>query len=110
MKKIVFILLVVSGLFANMNICGYGVVTKVLKDDNVGLKHEKFIIQSRGKSILVAHNISLSERIPLHKGDKITYCGEYIKNDKGGILHWTHKSNNRKHKSGYIMFNRKKYD
>ena len=86
-------------------------VKKMLKYDDRGLPHEKFLLlRSNGSTILVAHNTKMAPYVPLQSGDLVTVSGEYIWNAKGGLIHWTHHSDTPNHKSGYIDFNGKRYE
>ncbi|MBX9947521.1 MAG: DUF3465 domain-containing protein [Candidatus Obscuribacterales bacterium] len=86
-------------------------VKKMLKYDDRGLPHEKFLLLlSNGSTILVAHNTKMAPYVPLQSGDLVTVSGEYIWNAKGGLIHWTHHSDTPNHKSGYIDFNGKRYE
>ena len=68
-----------------------GEVIKTLKDDNIGSRHQKFLISpTSGVTLLVAHNIDLSSRVPIEKGDTISLYGRYEWNNRGGVMHWTH--------------------
>lgn len=68
-----------------------GTVVRVLGDDNQGSRHQRFIIEFSGqRTLLVAHNIDLADRVPLAKGDTVTVRGQYEPNDRGGVIHWTH--------------------
>ncbi|MDR3089973.1 MAG: DUF3465 domain-containing protein [Desulfobulbaceae bacterium] len=71
---------------------GDGEVVKVLPDDEKGARHQRFLLRvAPHLVVLVAHNIDLAPRIDgLAAGDRLSFCGEYIWNDKGGVLHWTH--------------------
>ncbi|MDR0974626.1 MAG: DUF3465 domain-containing protein [Ruminococcus sp.] len=73
-------------------VTGSGVVTRVLKDDNEGDRHQRFILElSTGQTLLFAHNIDIAPRIDdIAKGDIISFYGEYIFSDEGGTVHWTH--------------------
>lgn len=79
-----------------------GVVVKVLPDDNHGSRHQKFLIElSSGQTILIAHNIDLASRIsPITEGDVVAFNGEYEWNEKGGVVHWTHRDPNGRHEAG----------
>ena len=71
---------------------GQGEVVKILPDDTKGTRHQRFLLKAApGLVVLVAHNIDLAPKIDgLATGDRLSFCGEYIWNDKGGVLHWTH--------------------
>jgi hypothetical protein len=81
-----------------------GVVEKILKDDLTGLPHQRFIIRLKnGQSLLIVHNIHLAKRIDnLQKGDTVGFKGEYIYNEKGGLVHWTHHDPRGRHEAGWI--------
>ncbi|CAN5273443.1 hypothetical protein BH11CYA1_BH11CYA1_09680 [soil metagenome] len=85
-------------------------VKRMLRPDEKGEKHEKFLLQlSNGSTILVAHNVSRAASVPISAGDIVTVHGEYIWNAKGGVIHWTHASDTPRHESGYIDFNGQRY-
>jgi len=68
-----------------------GKIVQILKDDNNGSRHQKFLISpTKDITLLIAHNIDLASRVPLIKGDFISLFGRYEWNDKGGVMHWTH--------------------
>jgi hypothetical protein len=49
---------------SNLQVQGGGIVKRVLADDNDGSRHQRFIIQlGSGQTLLIAHNIDLSNRI-----------------------------------------------
>ena len=78
-------------------------VVKVLKDDNDGSRHQRFLIDlADRRTLLVAHNIDLADRIPLDEGDAVRIRGQYEWNDRGGVLHWTHHDPKGRHPGGWI--------
>jgi len=80
-----------------------GTVIKLLADDQQGSRHQKFLIKTDdGPTLLVSHNIDLSERVPLRQGVAVAVRGEYIWNTKGGLMHWTHRDPKGKHEGGWI--------
>ena len=91
---------------------GNGVVTKVLKDDTKGLKHQKFLLKvSDNITILIAHNIDLAPRVAdINEDDVVEFKGEYIYTPKGGTVHWTHKDPRGHHAAGYLKHNGKTYE
>jgi len=87
-----------------------GEVKYVLKDDNKGSRHQRFILSINPElTVLVAHNIDLAKRVPLRKGDNIRLRGEYEWNEKGGVLHWTHHDPRGKRKGGWIEHKNQRY-
>lgn len=92
---------------SNVQVQGSGKVLKVLSDDNNGSRHQRFILKLPSNlTVLVAHNIDLSNKIiNLKAGDNIEFYGEYEWNNKGGVLHWTHKDPRGKHKDGWLKHN-----
>lgn len=96
---------------SNRQITGKGIVVKLLPDDNNGSRHQKFIIRlASGQTLLVAHNIDLAPRVAsIREGDSVNFSGEYEWNEKGGVLHWTHRDPNGSHAAGWLEHNGKKY-
>lgn len=86
-------------------------VEKLLSDDNKGSRHQRFIAQSQsGVSVLVAHNIDLAPRLDgLAVSDRIYLVGEYEWNEKGGVIHWTHRDPNGRHPDGYLEWRGRRY-
>ena len=89
-----------------------GTVEALLPDDVEGDKHQRFVIRvSRDQTLLVVHNIDIAPRLStLRKGDRISVKGEYEWNDRGGIIHWTHKDPRSSHEDGWIDFNNVRYE
>jgi hypothetical protein len=85
---------------------------KLLPDDNIGSRHQKFIIKlSSGQTLLMAHNIDLAHRIgSLREGDSVQFYGEYEWNNKGGVIHWTHRDPSGSHVAGWLQHQGKRYE
>jgi len=91
---------------------GSGTVVHILSDDNKGSRHQRFILKiDRGNTLLFAHNIDLAEKLQgLKKGDKVAFCGEYQSNQRGGVVHWTHRAPSTSHHfSGWLKWQGKIY-
>ncbi|MCW8870884.1 MAG: DUF3465 domain-containing protein [Proteobacteria bacterium] len=84
-------------------------VINILSDDNQGSRHQRLIVEKPPLTVLIAHNIDLSERVPVKIGDYILVKGQYEWNQKGGIVHWTHSDPRGQHKGGWIEFRGQKY-
>jgi hypothetical protein len=85
-------------------------VKKLLPDDTRGLQHQKFLlILSNGTTVLIANDLTYGQRVPIQAGDVVKIHGEYIWNRLGGLIHWTHRSDNPRHESGWIEFNGQTY-
>ena len=96
---------------SNKIIIASGSILRLLRDDNEGSRHQKFIVQiSPELSILIAHNIDLAPRInSLKEGDHIEFKGEYEWSSKGGVVHWTHHDPQGTHSGGWIKHRGKMY-
>lgn len=97
---------------SEVQVKGVGKVTRVLKDDNEGSRHQRFILKlNSGQTLLIAHNIDLAPRLPkLKVGDIIEFYGEYAWNSQGGVVHWTHKDPQNRHIHGWLKKDGKMYD
>lgn len=89
---------------SDVQVQGRGRVLKVLEDDRDGSQHQRFLLAlDEGFTVLVAHNIDLAPRVSgLRAGDRVTFSGEYEWNDKGGVVHWTHRDPAGRHVSGWL--------
>jgi len=96
---------------SDLQVQGEGVVTKVLRDDLEGSRHQRFILKlATGQTFLVAHNIDLAPRISaLRTGDTVEFHGEYEWNSKGGVIHWTHHDPAGRHIGGWLKHAGKTY-
>jgi hypothetical protein len=96
---------------SNVQVQGAGNVIRVLSDDNVGSRHQRFILQlTSGQTVLVAHNIDLAPRIPgLRTGETVSFYGEYEWNAKGGVVHWTHHDPGGRHVGGWLQCRGKRF-
>ena len=85
---------------------------EILPDDNEGTTHQRFLLRlDDGSSLLVAHNTSLAPRLNgLKPGDVVEFCGEFVDNDKGGLVHWTHRDPRGRHAAGWLRHNGKIYE
>lgn len=88
-----------------------GVVAKVLPDDTEGDRHQRFLVDLPGSErVLIAHNIDLATRAPLRAGDPVRFKGEFEWNDRGGVVHWTHRDPNGRHAHGWIEIAGRRYE
>ena len=112
MKKLVLVALLSLNVFPGTPLCDSGKVIKLLSDDNVGNRHQRFIVKlASGKTLLIAHNIDLAPKVTtLQEGGVVKFCGDLETNDKGGVVHWTHRDPQNKHVAGYLEYNGQKYE
>ncbi len=86
-------------------------MTRLLPDDTEGARHQRFLVRiADGLTILVAYNRDLAPPIPLQPGDSVALRGEYIWNDRGGMVHWTHHDPARRHEPGWVEYHGRRYD
>ncbi len=88
-----------------------GTVEAILPDDVEGSRHQRFIIRlASGNTVLIVHNIDLAARInSLREGDRVSVKGEYEWNERGGLIHWTHRDPRNVHAHGWIDHNGLRY-
>jgi len=96
---------------SDVQVMGRGTVTRLLADDDSGARHQRFILQlASGQTLLIAHNIDIAPRLDgLQVGDTVTFCGEYIYNDQGGTVHWTHHDPGGTHVAGWLDWDGRRY-
>ena len=96
---------------SNVQVEGEGVVTRILTDDLVGGRHQRFIVRlPSGQTVLIVHNIDIAPRvIGLRKSDKVRFYGEYEWNEKGGVIHWTHHDPKGRHVAGWLKHGGRTY-
>ncbi len=92
-------------------VSGNGIVVRQLADDNDGSRHQRFIVRiGSGQTLLVAHNIDLAPRVRgLETGDRVSFFGEYEWNERGGVIHWTHKDPRAQHVDGWLEHNGQRF-
>lgn len=96
---------------SGIEIDAHGRVTRLLPDDNEGARHQRFIVRvADNLTILVAHNQDLAPRVPVREGDSVALRGEYIWNDRGGLIHWTHHDPAHRHQPGWIEYRGRRYE
>lgn len=96
---------------SDVQVRGSGRVSRLLADDLDGSRHQRFILElTTGGTLLIAHNIDLAERIDsLQTGDEVEFYGEYEWNDKGGVVHWTHRDPRNSHEHGWLRHRGRTY-
>ena len=96
---------------SGIQVTGEGVVTRILDDVTDGSRHQRFILRlESGQTLLVAHNIDLAPRIAsLSPGDTVAFNGEYEWNERGGLIHWTHRDPNGQHQAGWLKHDGETY-
>ena len=89
-----------------VEVCGHGVIARVLAEDPQGSRHQRFIVRlPQGQTVLIAYNIELAPRIQgLRTGTPIEFAGEYEWNPQGGVVHWTHHDPGGRHAAGWIHY------
>ncbi|HEX9141037.1 MAG TPA: DUF3465 domain-containing protein [Gaiellaceae bacterium] len=89
-----------------------GAVTSVLADESgpSGV-HQRFIIRLTGVSqtVLVDNNVTIGQRVPVAPSDDVTVHGEYVWNDQGGLIHFTHHDPAPAHEGGWIELHGTRY-
>jgi hypothetical protein len=96
---------------SNVQVQAEGKVERILEDDLAGSRHQRFIVRlDSGQTVLVTHNIDIAPRVEaLHKGDTVSFYGEYVWSAQGGTVHWTHHDPQGKHVAGWLKYRGQTY-
>jgi hypothetical protein len=70
-------------------------------------RHEGFLVHLRGAAghgltVRVEDNVDVTGPIPLAPGDEVEVRGEYIYDQRGGLIHFTHRDRRGRHPGGYV--------
>lgn len=85
-------------------------MVRLLPDDREGSRHQRFVVLVNGKvTVLVAHNLDLAPRVSVAAGDSVELKGEYVWNDRGGVMHWTHRDPAGRHQAGWVRVGGRAY-
>lgn len=88
-----------------------GQVVRLLPDDLDGSRHQRIIVAlDTGQTLLIAHNIDLAPRVEsLEPGGHLRFRGEYVWNDRGGVIHWTHHDPGGDSLGGWLEYRGRRY-
>lgn len=100
-----------SGMRSGVQVEASGEVVLVMPDDTVGDQHQLFLVElSSGLTLKLSHNVDIAPKIPLEVGDRVRFSGEYEWNEKGGVVHWTHRNTRGgSHPGGWVLHEGKRY-
>ncbi len=95
---------------SGMMVTAGGEVVRILSDDLDGSRHQRFIVSlDADHTVLLSHNIDLAPRVPVEIGDSVAFRGQYEWNDRGGVVHWTHRDPNGRREGGWIRHGGKQF-
>ncbi|NNE47975.1 MAG: DUF3465 domain-containing protein [Rhodothermales bacterium] len=87
-----------------------GEVVRILSDDLDGSRHQRFIVSlDTDHTVLLSHNIDLAPRVPVQIGDSVAFRGQYEWNDRGGVVHWTHRDPSGRREGGWIRYGERQF-
>ena len=97
---------------SNVQVSGTGRVDRILSDDTSGLPHQRFVVRTASdQTVLIEHNTDVARRVDgLKVGETVSFSGEYIWNDQGGLVHWTHHDPEGRHVNGWIEYGGRRYE
>lgn len=90
---------------SNIEVTAEGQVARLLADETSATgTHQRLILTLRGstQTLLITNNVSIARRVPVAVGDALLVHGEYVWNDQGGLIHFTHHDPQRSHEGGWI--------
>ena len=97
---------------STLEVTAEGMVTRVLADDSgpSGV-HQRFVVRLAGstQTVLVDNNVTIGQRAPVLPDNDVIVHGEYVWNDQGGLIHFTHHDPAHTHEGGWIEFKGVRY-
>lgn len=82
------------------------VVTRLLPDDNSGLKHQKWMVRlSDGREMEAVYNSDMCPRVPVKVGDVVSMGGMFLWLGHNGMIHWLHHDPRGNRPDGYVELN-----
>lgn len=86
-----------------------GHVVQLLPDEQGRYRHQRFVLRcSSGQTVLIVNDISVGARVPVRRGDLVSVHGEYVWNALGGLVHYTHHSD-QGGAGGWILYHDRVY-
>lgn len=90
---------------SELEVTAQGQVERLLSDETSDTgTHQRFILKLSGatQTLLITNNVSIGKRVPAAVGDALLVHGEYIWNDQGGLVHFTHHDPDHSREGGWI--------
>ena len=98
---------------SSVEVTANGQVTRLLTDEH-GPEgtHQRFIVQLGGmtQTVLIDNNVEIGRRAAVAVGDAVTVHGEYVWNEQGGLIHFTHHDPAHTHEGGWIEVDGVRYE
>jgi hypothetical protein len=98
---------------SQIEVTAEGNVTRVLTDENgPSGPHQRFILRlaDSTQTLLIDNNVSIGRRVPVAPGDGVIVHGEYVWNEQGGLIHFTHHDPAHTHEGGWIQLSGTRYE
>ena len=98
---------------SQVEVTAEGSVTRVLTDESgPSGTHQRFILRlvNSTQTVLIDNNVSIGRRVPVAPGDAVIVHGEYVWNDQGGLIHFTHHDPAHTHEGGWIELTGTRYE
>ncbi len=78
-------------------------VDRLLPDSTSLHTEQRFIVRcGNGQTVLIDNDVGVGQRVPVVVGVAITLRGQFIWNDEGGLVHYTHHGG--PNNGGWILF------
>ena len=80
-----------------------GRVVRILETHDQSERYQEFVIRlSNGQSVLVSHDKSRADHVPLSIGDTVLVRGDYLWTENGGTIRYTYRDNSTRRRHGWI--------
>lgn len=92
-------------------VSGHGTVSQIQPDTSIGLPQQRFMVRiDDSLRVLVFHSLVESQRVPVERGDTVSFQGRYEFNASGGVILRTHLDPGQPGDGGWIRHEGVVYD
>jgi hypothetical protein len=98
---------------SQIEVTAEGSVARLLTDESgPSGTHQRFIVRlaTSTQTLLIDNNVSIGRRVPVAPGDAVIVHGEYVWNEQGGLIHFTHHDPAHTHEGGWIELTGTRYE
>ncbi|MEM1081629.1 MAG: DUF3465 domain-containing protein [Pseudomonadota bacterium] len=92
-------------------VSGSAPVTQILGDENIAGNFQRFVVRLNDEiQVTIRHSLNDSDRIPVERGDEVSFQGLYDWDARGGFVSRTHNDPAEPGGGGWVEHDGTRYD